>query len=86
MHQMTHPIPIIQPPNTLNKVPNTVTPPLVPRGTLAPEVIRMGVPLDSIPNSEANVSAKLVAWCAIREHANADACGELPKSVWKSSE
>lgn len=63
----------MQPPNTLNPVPNNVTPPFVPRGTLLPEVIRIGSALDSMPNSDANVSARLVEWWAIRAHAKDDA-------------
>ena len=64
-----------KPPNALNPVPNRVTPPFVPGGTFFPVVIKIGWLLESIPNSDANVSARLVAWCATRAHASDDASG-----------
>lgn len=79
--QATHPIPIITPPSMLKTVPKNVTPPLVPRGTLFPEVIRIGLPFDSIPSSDAKVSARLVEWWAIKAHVRADANGSVLKSV-----
>jgi hypothetical protein len=81
MHHHTHPKPMMKPPSALHPVPIRVTPPLVPGGTFLPFVTRIGHPLESIPSSDASVSAKLVAWCAIREHAKADGRGLLAKSI-----
>lgn len=71
---------MMHPPITLNTVPSNVTPPFVPRGTFLPEVIRIGVPSDNIPSSEAKVSARLVEWWAIKAQARADANGSVLKS------
>lgn len=76
----THATPMISPPSALHPVPIDVTPPFVPCGTLLPDVIKTGRPSDSIPSSEASVSARLVAWWATRAHASADARGDSPKS------
>ena len=76
----THPIPIIHPPNALNAVPNAVTPPFVPGGTVLPEMIRNGLLFDSIPSSDARVSARLVEWWAMSAQVSADANGCLLKS------
>ena len=39
---VTHPKPIMKPPNALHNEPMNVTPPFVPGGTVFPVVIKMG--------------------------------------------
>ena len=39
------------------------------------------IPWKSIPSSDSSVSAKLVVWCAISEHAKANRHGLLTKSI-----
>ena len=72
---------MVKPPSALHPVPIRVTPPLVPGGTFLPFITRIVHPLESIPSSDASVSAKLVAWCAISELAKADGRGLLAKSI-----
>jgi hypothetical protein len=72
---------MVKPPSALHPVPIRVTPPLVPGGTFLPFITRIVHPLESIPSSDASVSAKLVVWCTISEHAKADRSGLLTKSI-----
>lgn len=50
--------PIMNPPARDATVPSTDSPPLVPGGTGLNVVIKMGGDLESMPNSDANVSPK----------------------------